>query len=253
LITPTGGVTISALPELKLVWQAVGPDGGSDLSYEIDLDGQPYSTAQSVLTVTHVSDGPHAWGVQVIDAAGHHSAWATDTFFVSRRHSWLPLTLRGFGGAPPECSDLIINGGFESDRGWTLNRLAVYQTDQVHSDARSARAGILPGEPGVYSYSSVSQTVSLPFGRSATLRLWMYPISENNDPGDLHYVWLWDQWGGSHPLELTTSDAREWRSGEYSLTDYLGQTVTILIGARNDGDDDTAAVYVDDVELEVCW
>jgi hypothetical protein len=28
--------------------------------------------------------------------------------------------------------------------------------------------------------------------------------------------------------------------------------VTLYIGVRNDGDDDTAALYVDDVVLEIC-
>jgi bacillopeptidase F (M6 metalloprotease family) len=53
-------------------------------------------------------------------------------------------------------------------------------------------------------------------------------------------------------LELTTSDAREWTPGEFDLSSYLGQTVTVFVGAMNDGDGDTASIYVDDVELEVC-
>jgi bacillopeptidase F (M6 metalloprotease family) len=39
---------------------------------------------------------------------------------------------------------------------------------------------------------------------------------------------------------------------QYDLSSYLGQTVTLYIGARNDGDGDTAALYVDDVVLEIC-
>jgi hypothetical protein len=101
-------------------------------------------------------------------------------------------------------------------------------------------------------YSSVRQQVAVTPGSSATLRLWVYPISENNDPGDLHYVWLSEQGEGYEPLDWTTSDARAWEQRAYDVSAYLGQTVTIYIGAKNDGDDDTAALYVDDVALEVC-
>jgi hypothetical protein len=65
-------------------------------------------------------------------------------------------------------------------------------------------------------------------------------------------VSLWDEEGARHNLELTTSDAREWRQGEYDLSDFLGQTVTIIVGANNDGDGNLTRGYVDDVELEVC-
>ena len=39
---------------------------------------------------------------------------------------------------------------------------------------------------------------------------------------------------------------------EYDMSGYLGQTVTLYIGTYNNGDDDTAAMYIDDVTLEVC-
>lgn len=253
LITPTGGAVIAALPTLTLDWSDVGPDAGTDLLYRVELDDETATTVTSSYIRARVAEGLHTWRVRVEDAAGNASPWTPrEAFTVSRLHTWLPLVLRGLGGGPPPCTNVIVNGGFESDAGWTLNKLAIYQTDQVRSGARSARVGIPPGEPGVYIYSSINQTVELPAGRSGALRLWVYPVSENNDPDDLHYVWLEDQWGGSHALELTTSDSREWTPGEYDLTDYLGQTVTIWIGAKNDGDDDTAAVYVDDVELAVC-
>jgi hypothetical protein len=151
-----------------------------------------------------------------------------------------------------ECQDVLVNGGFESDLGWALNQLATYDTVQAHSGVRSGRAGILPGEPGSDTYSSVAQSVALPPGTSATLRLWVYPISEGKDPGDWHYVGLHDQSDVYHALDHWQSNARTWGVRQYNLSSYLGQTVTLYIGARNDGDDDTAALYVDDVVLEIC-
>ncbi len=252
LITPTGGVTIPGLPGVTLEWMPVGPDGGSPLAYRVELDGQPYTTTQSVYTLTQIADGPHTWGVQVFDAAGNRSGWVTDTFTISRLHLWLPTVLHDFVERETPCTDVILNGGFESDEGWTFNRLATYETVVVHTGARSVRVGIPPGEPGQYAYSSVTQKVTVPTGSTATLSMWVYPIGEGNDSGDWFYVGLFDPFNNYHSIEVWRSNGQAWEWREYDLSAYTGQTITLYIGARNDGDDDTAAMYVDDVALEVC-
>jgi hypothetical protein len=250
LITPTGGATISALPELRLIWQSVGPDGGSELSYLVKLDGDQYATFSSFYTTTSIAEGPHTWGVQVVDAADNRSGWVTDDFTVSREHVWLSVVLQAYSGEAPPCSNLIINGGFETDAGWLFNPPEGYDTYVTTRSHSGHRSGLVGHDSA--PYSSVRQQIALPEGSSATLRLWLYPISEGNDPDDLHYIWLRDQSQDSHPLELTTSDAREWTPAEYDVSAYLGQTVTIFVGAINDGDSNTASMYVDDVELLVC-
>jgi hypothetical protein len=116
LITPTGGVSITAVLA-RLEWQPVPPDGGSRLGYAVRLDGRFYRTAQPTLTVP-ITEGLHTWGVQVFDAAGNRSAWVTDTFSVRQYHTWLPLVARDFAAPPPPtCPDRIVNGGFEADWG----------------------------------------------------------------------------------------------------------------------------------------
>lgn len=252
LITPTGGVTVSAIPSLELRWTPV-TDSGSPLAYIVELDGQVVcTTTQTVHTVASLADGPHVWRVQVVDAAGNRSAWATGSFVVSRYHIWLPLTMRQYGEAQPVCVNVVANGGFETDAGWTLNQRAIYSADQAHSGARSARVGIPPGEPGAYVYSSVMQALTLTAGSRATLRLWVYPIGEGSDTGDWHYIGLFDQWNAYRALDTWRSDARAWSERQYDLSPYLGQQVRLYIGTRNDGDDDTSALYVDDVRVEVC-
>lgn len=251
LITPTGGVTVSASSGVTLVWEAVAPDGGSALAYLVQLDGTFYTTTHTTHSIPSIAAGLHTWGVQVFDAAGNRSAWITDTFYVHGYPLWLPLVMRGFdeGGM---CADVIVNGGFETDTGWMLNQLAVYDSTNPHSGERSARVGIMPGEAGSDCYSSVRQEVTLPPGSAATLRLWVYPIGEGNDPGDGHYVGLRDQSGVYRALDSWQSDARIWEQRRYDVSDFVEQTVTLYVGTRNDGDDDTAALYVDDVVLEVC-
>jgi len=252
LITPTNGITVPAVPGISLEWESVAPDGGSPLAYRVKLDDEVYTTTQSIYTVTHIADGVHVWGVQVFDAAGNPSSWVTDTFTVRREHVWLPIVLRDF--RPPESPPDLVNGSFETDEGWTLNHLATYDASIAHAGARSARVGILPGEPGAYIYSSISQIFQVPAIPTATLSLWVYPLSEG-DLGDQYYVSLYDQddqyhsLGVWHPGEMADG---AWGCVEYDLGPYQGQVVTLYIGVKNDGDDDTAAMYVDDVALEVC-
>jgi hypothetical protein len=93
LITPTGGITITAL-SVELVWQPVAPDGGTDLGYTVGLDGHVYTTTQSTHTVPSISPGPHQWGVQVFDLAGNRSPWVNDVFSVRQYRLWFPLVLR---------------------------------------------------------------------------------------------------------------------------------------------------------------
>jgi hypothetical protein len=62
----------------------------------IQLDSQVVATTtQTVYTITHyIANGPHTWGVQVVDAAGNRSGWVLDTFVVDLRSVWLPLVWR---------------------------------------------------------------------------------------------------------------------------------------------------------------
>jgi len=246
LIAPADGVSVTA-GAVTLAWEPAEPDEGSGLTYVVRVDGQSYTTTQAVYTVT-AGGGQHTWGVQVFDAAGNRSEWSTGRFYVNVINCWLPLVIRSF--EPAQISTLV-NGGFEADTGWVLNRLAVYDTGQAHSGLRSARVGILPGDPESDSYSSVAQTFGVPAGEAATLRLWVYPIAEEDDTGDWHYVSLYDQAGSYHALDSWRSDVRAWVQREYDLGAFTGQQVTLYIGTRNDGDAYTSALYVDDVTLDI--
>jgi hypothetical protein len=95
LITPTGGITITAV-SVELVWQPVTPDGGTDLGYRVALDGHVYTTTQSSYMIPAIRSGPHQWGVQIFDLAGNRSAWVDDVFSVRQYHFWFPLVLRDF-------------------------------------------------------------------------------------------------------------------------------------------------------------
>ncbi len=247
LITPTGGVVLSALSGLTLQWVLPVPDGGSPLTSVVMLDGDILTTtAASAYPLTAIAEGPHTWGVQVVDGAGNHSPWVTDTFTVVPHRVYLPLVLRDFGPSPLPG---LVNGGFETDEGWTLNRLAVYDVSLARSGARSMRLGIPPGEPGQSAYSSVSQTFVVPDGPAVTMSLWVY-LRTGGDRDDLCYLSLYDG-GGQYRLldSWRPGDLPEglWVERRVDLTPYAGQRVTLYIGVKNDGDESNTAMNVDDV------
>ena len=120
------------------------------------------------------------------------------------RALYLPLLIKS---APPPCSNVVINGGFEVNSAWTFPitaSTAGYTTAQAFSGARSARFGLLPGmaaaatqpdgparietnllgEAGILgaTYSSGYQTVSIPAdATSATLRFWYKPGARRSE------------------------------------------------------------------------
>jgi len=113
------------------------------------------------------------------------------------------------------------------------------------------RLGILPGEPGQFIYSSVSQAFVVPPGPAVTLRLWVY-LRSAGDRDDLFYISLYDGSGQYRLLNLWhPGDLPEgvWVERPVDLSPYAGQRVTLYIGVKNDGDDQTAAMNVDDVGI----
>jgi hypothetical protein len=251
LITPTGGITVAAV-RANLEWGSVPPDGGSALAYTVRVDGIYYTATNTSYVTPPLGDGAHWWAVQVVDAAGNRSDWVTDTFQLRQHHSWLPVAARWSGTADEGERDLIVDGGFELGEGWTLNRLARRVTSASHSGSASARVGIDTGDEwsgGESVYSSVSQEVLLASGSTATLRMWVLDLGEHRDTGDWHYVGLRDEAGSYHSLAHWEPGELSWRRLEFDLTPYLGSAVEVYIGTYNDGDDNTASMYVDDVVL----
>ena len=98
----------------------------------------------------------------------------------------------------------------------------------------------------------MDQSVPLPSSAAITLTFWLYPINSKGDEGDLQYVGLLDEEGAWHFLWTDRLDTATWTRYEIALTPYAGQVVNLRFGVKNDGDDDTTTLYVDDVLLEAC-
>jgi hypothetical protein len=180
------------------------------------------------------------------------------------------------------CTDVIVNGSFETDDAWQFPITpypAGYSTAIAHTGTRSARTGII-SDVNVYSYSSTRQLINIPSDTaSATLGIWLYPISTEtnltllpakptgptfgNDvlANDVQYVLVLDP--GANPedpaddtllqtLLWTKSNAQQWMYYEFNLNAYIGRTIKIQAGTYNDGYGGITGMYVDDVFVNVC-
>jgi hypothetical protein len=131
----------------------------------------------------------------------------------------------------------------------------------------------LEGYP-IYSYSSVSQDVSIPNNiKSATLTFWHY--SQSTETTQLHlplflqkYISelkpdLYDQQYAiailpelpDDPVWLYSAfndNTRKWVQESVDMADLEGKSFTLRFTTRNDAGGGITAMFVDDVVLEIC-
>lgn len=174
------------------------------------------------------------------------------------------------------CTDIILNGGFETSLGWELPRTeypASYSPITVHSGTRSLRTGIVNPLDNIYSYSSGRQTVTIPGGiASANLVFFIYPqsteltskpeppnapldttIGESVLAGDKQYVVITDLTGTvKRSLVWQKSNSAAWQGYSFDMTEFAGQIIQIHFGTYNDGASGITSMYVDDVVLQIC-
>ncbi len=158
--------------------------------------------------------------------------------------------------APPGCQEVLINGDMEAATGWTFPPTAAtggYSSEQYHSPQRSARLGIVQGDP-VYSFSSMRQQISLPAGAQAVLQWHMWPRSEPFDAEDLQIVTLLQPPYLTH-LRTVWDDVRNdqaWMTCSFDISEYLEQDITLQFSVRNNDRGGISALYVDDASVLVC-
>ena len=147
--------------------------------------------------------------------------------------------------------DALVNGGFETDAGWQINPTpwpATYTTALAWAGQRSMRAGVpfdMP-DPGVLAFSSVSQTVTLPAG-APWLSVWINASTEDDD--DQFYIRLWDETGALTTLYQSSAPTAGWQRLVFDLSSWAGQRITLLLGARNDGDGRRSVAWFDEVSV----
>ena len=155
------------------------------------------------------------------------------------------------------CSELIVNGGFETNAGWDLTGTTpppAYVTAPVFSGARAMRLGIVepPNQSGV---NGVSQTVAIPASAgSVVFGFHYYPRHEPSPGNDRQFVDIFDAATDTLIQRIWDElrDDRDWRFVQFDFSSLAGRTIRIQFGVLNDGGGGATALFLDDVSLQAC-
>jgi len=273
ITTPVDGAIYGVVPRFAGRAWATDEVQQVYVSMRREVDGRYWDGTTWLTEPWHAAVGTTTWsfpmpptlavGAYTAQARAWDTVGMSDTtpaevrFVTVRPVVYLPLALRKYAPEPPTCTDVVVNGGFETDAGWEILNVsypAAYTTTLVHTGARSMRVGIPADRPGMTTttYSAISQAVVLTPGLAVTLRYWVYPVYEDADEGDLQYVWLVDGSGTTHLLDTFRENLAAWTEREVDLSAFAGQEVSLRFSVRNDGDDDTAMMLLDDVRVTAC-
>ncbi len=182
-----------------------------------------------------------------------------------------------------ECSNGIVDGGFEDGAGWLIRPnpvAAAIAYTPVHSGGHSMRTGIAADAANLESYSPVEQTVSIPalpqpgIASAVQLRFWRYNIYgdgvvvETQPSGewpqteaelmtvgaadDFFYAIVINTGGSIDWLLRERVDDPNWREAVVDLNAYAGQTIRLQFGTYNSGTGGISRTFVDDVVLQLC-
>lgn len=176
------------------------------------------------------------------------------------------------------CAERVNNGGFEATAAWIFPSTANpagYSTAAVHTGARAARFGLLPGRatqllrssapernligelaPAGAAYSSGYQTISIPTNVTrATLTFWYNPGTA--DPAnDFQRVMLLNPvtYAVKKTLMKVAENDRTWKQASFDLTAYRGQSIVLYFETYNNSTGSTGRtwMYLDDVSVQAC-
>jgi hypothetical protein len=178
---------------------------------------------------------------------------------------YLPVILNNTAAPepPPEpvCSDILVNGGFESgdfEPGWSrlsLNPLPAIVSSPVASGIYAARIGAatISGTLTQTAYSSFEQALNIPANvLTATLSFARYRWS-GDVISDTQYAVIIDQDGQTHYLISERASAPVWVTADFDLQAYAGQTIKLRFGVVNKGDSNgSTGMAIDDVQAQIC-
>lgn len=158
-----------------------------------------------------------------------------------------------------QCTELLVNGGFEDQTGWVLTATtypATYVTDPVFAGGYSLQTGIPPSGNNVLSYSTAYQWVDLPAQTQAiTFSLQIRRGSSAPSAAgerDLQYLWVTPYLGSTQVLFQERRVDPEWEPLTYDLTALAGRRVRLLLGVFNDGLQGRTVMVADQLSLRSC-
>ncbi len=152
------------------------------------------------------------------------------------------------------CAERVVNGGFEAGvTGWeptTNGPFALVGPALPHTGALGAILGARDNAD-----DRLEQAITLPAGKTATLRFWWHMLTEEPDhPWDTLEVTIKPA-GSTESIRLiriTDGDIQgQWREAVFSLSAYAGQTIELSFRGETDANQPTE-FYVDDVSVQAC-
>lgn len=155
---------------------------------------------------------------------------------------------------PPTARELLVNGGFEEDKGWEFGDTPIrgdYETGVVHSGSRAARVGATSGRDR-FSFSSVWQQVTIPpEANQVTLTAYVYPVSQDRPGTDIQNIMILNEnFRVLRTLSSELSNSQAWELRTYNLSDLRGRTIYVYFSVVNRGHTGRlSAMYIDDVSL----
>ena len=175
----------------------------------------------------------------------------------------LPTPIITPGPIPPGCYDILQNGDFEWTGAWLFgdNALPPFYAGAPPTPPSGNRmmalGAILPGAPtNVPSFSSIQQAVTIPASaQTAFIDFQYFPISSAAGGFNRQELVLLDPLNYDETIEVpwrVTENANQWLPMRKDLTRHIGRTVTVYFNARNAGDGNRTAMYLDQVQLLVC-
>ncbi len=157
---------------------------------------------------------------------------------------------------PGGCTNLLVNGDFESGSGWTFGataRPAAYVSTPVYSGARALRLGIPPGTANATAHSSAYQTVTIPaWPTGVFLRYWQRP--GGGEAADYREVLLLNtSYGLVATIERSSAAGNDqWQEKTFDLTAYRNRTLVLYFNVYNNGSGGLTWNYLDEAALLAC-
>lgn len=259
--TPTPTATQTTIPTLTLTPTATATHGPLDKFSYLPLIARnflapvPTITPTSTPSVTPSQTAtftPTPTATSTATSTPTATATPTATTVVTATPSPTPTST----GA---CPDIVSNGGFEEEGGWTLGTTArppLVTMERARHGDHSLRLGITSANDDIESWSFAWQQITLPADAArAALAFWVYPLSNDDSGGDWQEAILRDANGV--PMRFIMfpmrSNSQTWEQHTFDLTPYVGQTLQLWFNVYNNGSGQgVTAMYLDDVAVEVC-
>ncbi len=159
---------------------------------------------------------------------------------------------------PANCTNLLVNGDFETAVGWSFGSTpypARYVTSPIYSGVRAVSQGLPPGVSNRVAHSSAYQKITIPADAPApvVLRFARYSGGPADGVDYREILLLNSSYGYLASLERNKLAGDEkWVERTFDVTAYRGRTVVVYFNVYNNGTGSQMWNAIDKVSLGSC-